>query len=81
MRQDLLGPSMHVKMGCDARDVLKPSQPKDSKARQKDKCSRMTMTGAMYLDVTLLPRHEMTFTYPTNSRFNQHAWNVISRLK
>eukprot|EP00438_Fugacium_kawagutii_P035062 Skav236669 [mRNA] locus=scaffold338:254802:255245:- [translate_table: standard] len=31
--QELFGPSMHVKMSCDAREVMKPSSPKDFKVR------------------------------------------------
>ena len=34
--QDLFGPSMHVKVGCDARDVLRPSDPKETKASKGD---------------------------------------------
>jgi len=39
-RQELFGPSMHVKVGCDAREVLRPSDPKETKARSDAKISR-----------------------------------------
>lgn len=46
--EELFGPSMHVKVGCDARDVLKPSDPKETKVWQKFFDS--IMEGQFYLN-------------------------------
>lgn len=46
--EELFGPSMHVKVGCDARDVLKPSDPKETKVWQSFFDS--IMEGQFYLN-------------------------------
>ena len=47
-RQELFGPSMHVKVGCDAREVLRPSDPKETKARSDwIRCQDITLEVRM----------------------------------
>lgn len=46
--EELFGPSMHVKVGCDARDVLRPSDPKETKVWQSFFDS--IMEGQFYLN-------------------------------
>lgn len=46
--EELFGPSMHVKVGCDAREVLRPSDPKETKVWQSFFDS--IMEGQFYLN-------------------------------
>jgi len=89
--EDLLGPSMHVKMGCDARDVLKPSQPKDSKVWQSFFDSILQgqfyvhenesmLDGYQVPDDRRLPSGELKFMQTFHGRFG-NPMECVVRLK